>query len=202
LEGHFAVSFHDRRLSLGPAGLVVERDKIEPDRLVIYARAAASFGEGPDCGSPTSSAHSRYQRLIQDLRRMVAPWPSLPLVDFAVEKAPSARTAARLMTIQRDSASAEAASLTVRATAALMAARDLLNRIHAKIRIRKPELPGGRIAPAHERGLASFAGGIAADYAAAAPPELRRKLGDGSEEGGVTGLVIKPPEPPRWSVTP
>jgi hypothetical protein len=32
--------------------------------------------------------------------------------------------------------------------------------------------------------------------------ELRRKLGDGGEEGGVTGLVIKPPEPPRWSVTP
>ena len=33
-------------------------------------------------------------------------------------------------------------------------------------------------------------------------PELWRKLGDGGEEGGVTGLVIKPPEPPRWSVTP
>jgi hypothetical protein len=32
--------------------------------------------------------------------------------------------------------------------------------------------------------------------------ELWRKLGDGGEEGGVTGLVIKPPEPPRWSVTP
>jgi EAL domain-containing protein (putative c-di-GMP-specific phosphodiesterase class I) len=32
--------------------------------------------------------------------------------------------------------------------------------------------------------------------------ELWRKLGDGGEEGGVTGLVIKPPKPPRWSVTP
>ena len=32
--------------------------------------------------------------------------------------------------------------------------------------------------------------------------ELWRKLGDGGEEGGVTGLVIKPPESPRWSVTP
>ena len=51
-----------------------------------------------------------------------------------------------------------------------MAARDLLNRFHAKIRIRKPELPDGRIAPAHERGLASFASEIAADYAAVAPP--------------------------------
>jgi len=35
-----------------------------------------------------------------------------------------------------------------------------------------------------------------------APEELWRKLGDGGEEGGVTGLVFKPPEPPRWSVTP
>jgi hypothetical protein len=32
--------------------------------------------------------------------------------------------------------------------------------------------------------------------------ELWRKLGDGGEEGGVTGLVIKPPASPRWSVTP
>jgi hypothetical protein len=102
---------------------------------------------------------------------MVAPWPLAPLVDFAVEKAPSARTAARLITIQRDSASAEAALLTVRApAAALSAARDLLNRFHAKIRIRELELPDGRIAPAHERGLASFASGIATDYAAVAPP--------------------------------
>ncbi|MGO4869872.1 MAG: hypothetical protein ACLPGW_04580 [Roseiarcus sp.] len=37
---------------------------------------------------------------------------------------------------------------------------------------------------------------------ARAVAELWRKLGDGGEEGGVTGLVIKPPEPPRWSVTP
>jgi len=43
-------------------------------------------------------------------------------------------------------------------------------------------------------------GGLGADRGAIY--ELRRKLGDGSEEGGVTGLVIKPPEPPRWSVTP
>ncbi len=32
--------------------------------------------------------------------------------------------------------------------------------------------------------------------------ELWRKLGDGGEEGGITGLVIKPPEPPGRSVTP
>jgi hypothetical protein len=37
---------------------------------------------------------------------------------------------------------------------------------------------------------------------AARSRELWRKLGDGGEEGGVTGLVIKPPESPRWSVTP
>ncbi len=44
------------------------------------------------------------------------------------------------------------------------------------------------------------------EFAHELPPKLRlelwRKLGDGGEEGGVTGLVIKPPEPPRWSVTP
>jgi transposase len=32
--------------------------------------------------------------------------------------------------------------------------------------------------------------------------ELCGKLGDGREEGGVTGLVTKPPESPRRSVTP
>jgi hypothetical protein len=49
--------------------------------------------------------------------------------------------------------------------------------------------------------VAANSGKIIAEYAET-KSELWRKLGDGGEEGGVTGLVIKPPEPPRWSVTP
>ena len=42
-----------------------------------------------------------------------------------------------------------------------MAAHDLLDRFHATIRIRKPDLLDGWISAAHESGLVSFASGIA-----------------------------------------
>ena len=96
------------------------------------------------------------------------------------------------MTIQRDSPSAEAALLTVRVAAAapaLIVARDLLDRFRAMIRVRKPDLLDDWIAAARESGLASFASGIAADYAAVRAA-ITEPWSNGQVEGQITKLKL------------
>ncbi len=96
------------------------------------------------------------------------------------------------MTIRRDSASAEAALLTVQVAAAapaLIVVRDLPDRFHAMIRVRKPDLLDGWIAAAGESGLASFASGITADYAAVRAAIIE-PWSTGQVEGQITKLKL------------
>ena len=56
-----------RRLSLAPAGLIVERFEIAPDRLTVHARPSSESGSCPRCRSPSRSVHSNYARTLHDL---------------------------------------------------------------------------------------------------------------------------------------
>ncbi|MGO9774174.1 MAG: helix-turn-helix domain-containing protein [Roseiarcus sp.] len=129
--------------------------------------------------------------------RVISEWATRKRRDEAAlsgrpRKLPSARTVARLMTIQRDSPSAEAALLTVRVAAAapaLIVAHDLLVRFHAMVRVRKPDLLDGWIAAARESGPASFASGITADYAAVREA-ITELWSNGQVEGQITKLKL------------
>jgi transposase len=132
-----------------------------------------------------------------DSLRVVSEWATRKRRDAAApsgrpRKAPSAKTLARLLTTQRESGSADAALLVAQATTAapaLLVARDLLDRFHALVRTRKPDLLDGWLEAARNGGLASFANGIAADHAAvrAAVTEL---WSNGPVEGQVTRLKL------------
>ena len=55
------------RLTLAPAGLLVERCEVEPNRLLVHARTASPSALCPVCARPSASAHSHYRRLLHDL---------------------------------------------------------------------------------------------------------------------------------------
>ncbi len=101
-------------------------------------------------------------------------------------------TLARDMAIQRDSASAEAALLTIRlATVAptLMVARDLLDHFHAMIRIRRRDLLDGWIAVARESRPASFVSRITSDHAVVRAA-ITEPWSNGQVEGQITKLAL------------
>ena len=50
-----------------PAGVVVERQSVVDGVVEVSGRVAGSFGLCPDCGTPSSSCHSRYVRTLSDL---------------------------------------------------------------------------------------------------------------------------------------
>ena len=51
-----------------PGDLIVERSRIEPDRLIIEARAKARVAACPRCERPSHRVHSRYHRRLRDSR--------------------------------------------------------------------------------------------------------------------------------------
>lgn len=57
----------DSRLSLAPAGLVVERVEAGPEGLVVFAHSSLRTGVCPACGSVSGRVHSRYRRALADL---------------------------------------------------------------------------------------------------------------------------------------
>lgn len=52
---------------LKPPGLVVERQSVVDGIVEISGRVAGAVGSCPDCGTPSSSCHSRYERTLSDL---------------------------------------------------------------------------------------------------------------------------------------
>ena len=56
-----------RRVSLVPAGFVVESAFYETDKTVITVRPSAGFGFCPSCGTVSRRVHSRYRRRVADL---------------------------------------------------------------------------------------------------------------------------------------
>ena len=52
---------------LNPAGLIVERQSVVDGVVEVSGRLAEAVGQCPDCGTPSSSCHSRYVRTLSDL---------------------------------------------------------------------------------------------------------------------------------------
>jgi hypothetical protein len=52
---------------LNPPGLIVERQSVVDGLVEVSGRLAGAFGQCPDCGTPSSSCHSRYVRTLSDL---------------------------------------------------------------------------------------------------------------------------------------
>jgi transposase len=52
---------------LNPPGLIVERQSVVDGVVEVSGRLAGAFGHCPDCGTPSSSCHSRYLRTLSDL---------------------------------------------------------------------------------------------------------------------------------------
>jgi len=87
--------FH-RRVSLAPAGLIVERCETELNRLLVHARNASSSAPCAACRASSASLHSHYRRLIHDFpvqgravllsvtaQRLICRTPSSPRRVFA-----------------------------------------------------------------------------------------------------------------------
>jgi len=83
-------------LSLLPAGLVVDRVVVDPDRVTVAVRARGAAGSCPLCRRPSRRVHSRYVRRLGDLpwqgrvgqldlqvRRFRCPTPECPRRVFA-----------------------------------------------------------------------------------------------------------------------
>ena len=68
-----------RHLPTVPAGLVVSRMEVEPDRIAIFAAIRSTSAPCPSCGLPSRRVHSRYRRVLADL-----PWQGRP-VSIVVE---------------------------------------------------------------------------------------------------------------------
>lgn len=68
-----------RHLPTVPAGLVVSRMEVEPDRIAIFAAIRSASAPCPSCGLPSRRVHSRYRRVLADL-----PWQGRP-VSIVVE---------------------------------------------------------------------------------------------------------------------
>ena len=56
-----------RRYSLTPAGLIVGRVEIGPDKIVAIAQSPARMSFCPSCGNASTRVHSHYQRSLADL---------------------------------------------------------------------------------------------------------------------------------------
>lgn len=56
-----------RLLAFVPDSLLVEGHEIQPDRLVVHARAHTADGVCPMCGRRSQSVHSRYHRTLHDV---------------------------------------------------------------------------------------------------------------------------------------
>jgi len=74
LEAHHltrrvACSLSKSLLSLLPAGLIVDRVVVNPDRVIVAVRARGAAGSCPLCRRPSRRVHSRYARRLGDL-----PW--------------------------------------------------------------------------------------------------------------------------------
>jgi transposase len=52
---------------LNPPGLIVERQSVVDGVVEVSGRVAGLVGHCPDCGTPSSSCHSRYVRTLWDL---------------------------------------------------------------------------------------------------------------------------------------
>ena len=52
---------------LNPSELIVERQAVVDGEVEISGRLAGAAGHCPDCGTPSSSCHSRYVRTLSDL---------------------------------------------------------------------------------------------------------------------------------------
>jgi len=52
---------------LNPPGLIVERQSVVDGVVEVSGRVAGAVGVCPDCGTPSSSCHSRYVRTLSDL---------------------------------------------------------------------------------------------------------------------------------------
>jgi transposase len=52
---------------LNPPGLVVERQSVVDGMVEISGRVSGADGRCPDCGTPSSSCHSRYERTLSGL---------------------------------------------------------------------------------------------------------------------------------------
>jgi transposase len=68
-----------RHLPTVPAGLIVSRIEVEPDRIAIFAATRSTSALCPSCGLPSRRVHSRYRRVLADL-----PWQGRP-VSIVVE---------------------------------------------------------------------------------------------------------------------
>ena len=68
-----------RHLPTVPAGLIVSRMEVEPDRIAIFAAIRSTSAPCPSCGLPSRRVHSRYRRVLADL-----PWQGRP-VSIVVE---------------------------------------------------------------------------------------------------------------------
>ena len=53
-------------LKLVPPGLIVDHHEIGTDGITVHAHAASGSSRCPTCGLPSSSVHSRYQRILGD----------------------------------------------------------------------------------------------------------------------------------------
>lgn len=56
-----------RSLALVPDALLVKGHEIQPDRLIVRARARGADGRCPLCGARPRSVHSRYRRTLHDV---------------------------------------------------------------------------------------------------------------------------------------
>ena len=63
-----------RHLPTVPAGLIVSRIEVEPDRIAIFAAIRSTSALCPSCGLPSRRVHSRYHRVLADL-----PWQGRPV---------------------------------------------------------------------------------------------------------------------------
>jgi transposase len=105
---------------------------------------------------------------------------------------PSARTIARGLTVERDSASARIALVNATIETAvpeLIAARNVLDRFHAMMRSGDPARLNPWIASAREGKLASLAAGVAADKDAIAA-EITEPWSSGQVEGNINRLKL------------
>jgi transposase len=131
-------------------------------------------------------------------RRVVAEWATRHRLDAIMgsgqrpRKPLSARTVARLLTIDRHRIpSDQAASMVLieQGVPDLIAARDLVDRFHMMVRTRNPEHLDAWISAARASALSSFATGIASDrdavYAA-----LMQPWSNGQTEGQITKLKL------------
>ncbi len=149
-----------RLLPLLPSGLVVEQVLPGPGRIVIVARPSLPISTCPNCHTPSSRVHSRYERRLADLpwqgrpvairlwvRRFFCVEPGCPRRTFAERlpgiARPSARRGERLADVQRQVALALGGEAGARLSArlAMPASPDTLLRLATSTTRAEPPAP-------------------------------------------------------------